>query len=204
MSLSLERKGQLFELGFAFLFIPLVVSTMDRAPIFLGGRILLWIGLFMLVGLNNARDGGRLSQFLRANRSPRAWLPALALLLAAGSLLQLFLGRLGFWAPPGRLATAGPVASLLFLTLFALSTALPMEALLRAYLPRRFPDMFPWLLGPLFTAWFYLGSWQPTVLLSALAGGVLLTLISRTKAPFWLLPVLHALGAWTVLCARLP
>ncbi len=177
---------------------------MDAPPVFLGGRILLWIGLWLLVNLQRGRDGGALSLWIRSASSRSSWLMGIAVLIGFGSLLQLGLRAGGWWAPPGRLGMAGPLTSLFFLLLMALSTALPMEVLLRSYLPRRFPHLHPHLLASFFTAWFYLASWSPITLLIALGGGIFLTLLSRTRAPFWLLPVLHALGAWCVLCVQLP
>jgi hypothetical protein len=201
LSSPIERQGRLLELGFAFGLIPLVTSTMDRPPLMLGGRILLWGALYTLLSLHSQRDGGALNRFLRENRS-KGWLPGLAILLGVGSLLQFGLSWFGLWHPPARLEAAGPLAGLLLLVLYTLVTAVPMEALLRAYLPKRFPDSRPVLLGILLTPWFYLCTWNLHTLLLALTGGILLGLLSRTRLPFWILPVVHGLGAWVVLCTQ--
>jgi len=200
---TIQQKGNLFELGFAFGVIPLVVSTMDARPLMLGGRILLWSALFLLLSLHAQRDGGKLRQILQENRK-RGTLPALALLLGLGSLLQFGLGRFGLWQTPPQLASAGPWASLLLLVIATVTTAVPMEVLLRAYLPRRFPTLRPALLGALLTPWFYLCTWNVQTVSLALAGGAILAILSRTKLPFWMLPVLHGLGAWAVQFVHLP
>lgn len=202
MSLTIQQKGNLFELGFAFGVIPLVVSTMGD-PLMLGGRILLWGGVFLLLSLHAQRDSGRLRQILQENRK-RGTLPALALLLGLGSLLQFGFGHLGLWQSPLQMASVGPWGSLLLLVISTVTTALPMEILLRAYLPRRFPSLRPALLGALLTPWFYLCTLDLQVMSLALAGGTVLALLSRTKLPFWLLPVLHGLGAWAVQFIHLP
>jgi hypothetical protein len=200
---DLERKGQILELGFCFLFVPLVVSTMDRPPLMLGGRILLWGGLLMLLSLQSQRDGGELNRSLRQVRL-HGWLPALALLLGLGSVIQFGTGHLGLWAPPARMSAAGPWASLLMLVAFTLTTAVPMEIALRAYLPRRFPGMRPELLGILLMPVFYLSSWDLRSTTLALVGGIALWLLSRTRVPLWMLPVAHGLGAWSAMFVHLP
>jgi hypothetical protein len=200
---GIEKAGRLLELGFVFLLVPAVVSTMDRAPIFLGGRILLWAGLYALMGLQSGRDGGALAGRLRDLRKVGNWLPALALLLGIGTLLQILLRHFGLWHPAAFAGPWGAPASLVFLLLLAVSTALPMEFLLRAYLPVRFPGWWAWLLGPLLTGWFYLGAWNVSTFALAVAGGSLLQAISRWKGPFWILPLLHALGAWGLICSNL-
>lgn len=200
---SIETKAGLFELGFAFGLIPLVVSTMDRPPLMLGGRILLWGGLYVLMSIQAQRDGGAFSRFLQENRQ-KGWLPGLALLLGLGTALQLGAQQLGWWHPPTRLLAAGPWASLLLLVAFTAVTAIPMEALLRAYLPRRFPKWQPLLLGAALMPLFYLSSWSLPTVLAALCGGIALGILSRTRLPFWMLPVLHGLGAWSLQFIHLP
>jgi hypothetical protein len=203
LSSNIERQGRLLELGFAFGLIPLVTSTMDRPPLMLGGRILLWGALFTLLSLQSQRDGGAFNRFLRENRT-KGWLPGIAILLGVGSLLQFGLTHFGLWNPPGRLGEAGPLAGLALLLLFTVVTAIPMEALLRAYLPRRFPEFKPVLLGILLTPWLYLCTWNVRTLLLALTGGIVLAILSRSRAPFWTLPVVHGLGAWLILCTNTP
>lgn len=201
--MKLETKAGLLELGFAFGLIPLVVSTMDRPPLMLGGRILLWGGLYVLLSIHAQRDRGDFGRFLRENLR-KGWLPGLALLLGMGTAMQFAAQVLGWWHPPVRLAEAGPWASLLLLVAFTAITAIPMEALLRAYLPRRFPNWRPLLLGAGFTALFYLSSWSLSTVLAAACGGFALGILSRTRLPFWILPVLHGLGAWGLQFIRLP
>ncbi len=200
----MERRGRQFELLFGFVFIPLVVSTMDRAPLFLGGRILLWGGLYVLMSLQVHRDQGALSSHLRSVLRPSAYLPATALLLGIGSALQILFVQLGWWHPLGYTRPVALVPALMLLPLIVVTTAFPMEALLRAYLPQRFPGFASWFLPPFLTAWFYLGAWNWSTFLLALGGGVVLTLIARTRAPLWVPVTLHALGAWLLLCLRLP
>lgn len=201
--MKIETKAGLFELAFGFGLIPLVVSTMDRPPLMLGGRILLWGGLYVLLSIQVQRDGGAFGRSLHANRR-KGWLPGLALLLGLGTALQFAAQHLGWWHPPTRLAEAGPWASLLLLVAFTITTAVPMEALLRAYLPRRFPQWRPQLLGAAIMPLFYLSSWNPATLLAALCGGLGLGILSGTRLPFWILPVLHGLGAWSLQFLRLP
>jgi hypothetical protein len=69
----MERRARQFELFFGFCFIPLVVSTMDRAPLFLGGRILLWGGLYVLMSIQFHRDQGAMSSILKAVAKPSAY-----------------------------------------------------------------------------------------------------------------------------------
>lgn len=175
-----KRNFDLFEIGFVFLFLPLVVSTMDRPPIHLGGLILLWLATWFLL-----REQDLLLHELRRNwaafRLP--WGPAwLAVLATAGGLGSIH----GRWA-------LGAVT----LPFQALAFSFPMCLLAFRYVPRRFagrgwtPAWLVPFLPPLLFAGLHLASGSWRVLLAAFLGGWILL-----RLPLWASVAAHAMIGW--------
>jgi len=175
-----KRNFDLFEIGFVFLFLPVVVSTMDRPPIHLGGLILLWLATWFLL---------REQHVLLANLR-RSWSrfrfslgPALVAALALA-------GALG--SPRGRWAF-GAVA----LPFQALAFSFPICLLAFRYVPRRFagrgwaPVWSIPFLPPLLFAGLHLASGSWRVCLAAFLGGWILV-----RLPLWASVLAHAMIGW--------
>lgn len=200
----LERIGQLFELAFAFLLLPLVVATYDRPPIWLGGRILLWVGLAFLFALQPQDVRARMFQRMQPARNlPGGWSgPAILFILAMGGL-ALVLQMLGVWGPPIGVSAGGLPAALLVGILATLFTVLPLEVLFRIYLPMRFrsisarPSLGILLLSTFFFTWFHIPSLDPALLAWAFVLGGVLALMERAGWPFWGMLSIHGLAAWS-------
>ncbi|MBK8801551.1 MAG: hypothetical protein IPN71_05730 [Fibrobacteres bacterium] len=172
----------LFEVGFLYVFLPLVVSTMDRPPHFLGGKILLWmVAWFFLRRMAEFPNGqDRTSKLVRS---------------ALGSLVGAGIIAAGMtWA--GQMELGEAARSLLNLAL----VVLPACALVFLYLPARLsgsewitPGLRP-ALPALAFAGLHLtsGTWQAPLL--ALAGGYAAALL---RFPLWVC----VLGQWSIAMA---
>ncbi|MCB9496241.1 MAG: CPBP family intramembrane metalloprotease [Fibrobacteria bacterium] len=204
---TLDRVGMVLELLLGFLLLPLVVCTLDRPPLWMGGRILIWVALVFLV-VRMPRDArARMHLRVRPTRAlPGGWVGPIALFLLSVALLSLLLKMMGVWAPPPLLETGGMPAYLLLALLSTLFVVVPLELLFRVYVPMRFRGLIgkgtPGLvaLSSLLFAWMHLPSFQPLVLVAALVLGFTLALMERAGWPFWGTLGLHglALWAWTV------
>ncbi|HNY30806.1 MAG TPA: hypothetical protein PKO15_07960 [Fibrobacteria bacterium] len=172
----------LFEVGFVYVFLPLVVSTMDRPPFHLGGKILLWmVAWFFLRRLSDHPLG---QGWFRKN-----WVGGVASLLGATAISALLVFA-------GELPVHRAVQSLLRMGLMVL----PACALVFLYLPVRLsasewiPEAQRPVLPALAFAGLHLssGMWRASLL--ALVGGYV---VARWKLPIWV----AALGQWVVALA---
>lgn len=204
----LERLGQLFELAFGFLMLPLIVATMDHPPLWAGGRTLLWVGLGLLFVLQPPDVRSRLFQRMKPARGlPGGWIgPVVLYVLSLGGLVVV-LQMLDVWAPPPSVGQGGIPAALLFALLGTLFAVLPMEILFRVYLPMRFrgltsrrPSLCIQGLSTFLFAWFFVPTLSPSILVLALVLGGMLALMERAGWPFWGTLFAHgmAVWAWTV------
>jgi hypothetical protein len=169
------RRFGLFELGFVFLLLPLVVATMDRPPLHLGGLLLLWIcALFLARSVEDIPP-----ELARRWNRFRWWTPVWVGGLAA----------CGAWLGAG-------FQGMVFLTLHAVLFSLPAAFLAFHYAPRRFADadwMPRWLLGVL-PALSFAGLHVSTLSWKAAAAALLGGLLVR-RFPLSLQSGLHAV-AW--------
>ena len=172
-----KRKFDLFEIGFVFLFLPVVVSTMDRPPIHLGGLILLWLATWFLLREQRVVLGELKAEW-SAFRFPRA--PAWVALLALTGAVCSAQGR---WA-------WGAIA----LPFQAMAFSFPICLLAFRYAPRRFagrgwtPVWLTPLLPPLLFAGLHLASGSWRVVLAAFLGGWILV-----RLPLWASVLAHAM-----------
>lgn len=172
----------LFEVGFVYVFLPLVVSTMDRPPLQLGGKILLWmVAWFFLRRLSDLPEG-------------KGWL--------RNAGLSSVIALAGVGLVGGCFAASGPqiAAQVAQWLLQVALVTLPASALVFLYLPARFstsawiaPGYRP-LLPAVAFAGLHLSSgiWQAPLL--AFAGGYL---VARLRLPLWA----AVLGQWGVAVA---
>lgn len=172
----------LFEVGFLYVFLPLVVSTMDRPPLYLGGKILLWmVSWFFLRRLGDLSGG--------AGWSSKAIRDSLLSLGAAGLVSAVAVGFR--WV-----ALDAALRSLLAMAVMVV----PACALVFLYLPKRLAasEWIPGWLRPLLPAIAFAGLhlssglWQAPLL--ALAGGYV---VARWKLPLGL----AVFGQWSVAMA---
>jgi|GEM_PF-1300623 len=200
---QIERIGQLFELAFAFLLLPLIVTTMDRPPLWLGGRILLWVVLVLLFALQPQDVRARMFQRMQPARSlPGGWAGPTILFLLSLAGLAVVLQMLGIWAPPAGVSKGGLPAALLIGLLGTLFTVAPIEIIFRVYIPMRFrgistrPSVCVLVISTFLFAWLHIPSLDPVLLLWALVLGGVLALMERAGWPFWGMLSVHGLAAW--------
>ena len=175
-----KRNLDLFEIGFVFLFLPLVVSTMDRPPIHLGGLILLWLATWFLL-----REQDVLLRGLKLEWASFClpWSPIWIAFLGAAGALGSHQGR---WA-------SGAVT----LPFQAIAFSFPICLLAFRYAPRRFagrgwaPIWLTPLLPPLLFAGLHLASGSWRVCLAAFLGGWILL-----RLPLWASVGAHAMMGW--------
>jgi hypothetical protein len=175
-----KRNFDLFEIGFVFFFLPIVVSTMDRPPLHLGGLILLWVATWFLL-----REKDALLQDLKKDWSAfrLPWSPLWVASLAAAGGLGASHGRwiLGCFTLPFE----------------AVAFSLPLCLLAFRYAPRRFagrgwaPIWLTPFLPPLLFAGLHLASGSWRVVLAAFAGGWILV-----RVPLWAAVAVHAMIWW--------
>lgn len=171
--------ADLFEIGFLYVLLPLVVSTMDRPPLYLGGKILLWMVAWFFLRRLSDIPGGK-------DWASKNALSALLAVAGAGLLVAGFV-----WS--GILGSGQVAPALLGMVLLVL----PACALVFLYLPARLsasewitPGWRPFL--PAFAfAGLHLSSGLWLAPIFAFLGGYL---VARLKLPLWL----AALGQWTV------
>jgi len=201
---GLERIGLLFELVFGFLLLPLIVTTMDAPPLWLGGRFLLWFVVVFLVWRMPPDARSRMIQRMRPTRRiPGGWIGPVSLFLLSLGILAVVFQMIDVWTPPGNIAIGGLPAALLIAFLGTIFVVFPMEVLFRVYFPMRFHGLMgrrsAWvvLLSALLFAWLHIPSCSPDVLVCALVLGGLLALMERAGWPFWGTLALHGLAVWT-------
>lgn len=169
-----RRRFDLFEIGFAFLFLPLVVSTMDHPP-HVGGILLLWLcAAFLVRGVSGLYD--QLGTDWKSFRLP--WAPVWVVVVA------------GIGA---SLGAGHPVRGMVFLILHAVLFSLPMCLLAFTYGPRRFAGsgwMSAWILGVL-PAILFAGMHVGTGSWKAVGIAFLLGLVGR-RVPLSIATVAHA------------
>lgn len=205
---QLERVGLLFELAFAFLFLPMVVATMDTPPLWLGGRFVLWLALVFLIWRMPPDLRSRLYQRIRPRTGlPGGWVGPIVLFLLSLALVAQVCQMIGVWDPPSGIATGGLPAAMLMALVGTLFAVLPMEMLFRAYFPARFSPLVGHrtiafaLLAGFFFAWLHLPSLDPVVLFGAFTLGTLLALMERSGWPFWATLGFHGLAVWAWMMA---
>lgn len=205
---KLERVGLLFELAFGFLFLPMVVATMDTPPLWLGGRFVLWFALIFLIWRLPSDHRSRLFQRVRPRAGlPGGWVGPIALFLLSLALLAQAWQMLEVWDPPSTIAAGGLPAAMLLALVGTLFAVLPLELLFRAYFPARFSPLVGHrmvafaILAGFFFAWLHLPSLDPLVLAGAFTLGTLLALMERSGWPFWATLGFHGLAVWTWLMA---
>ena len=199
LPVAVKRNADLFEIGFVFLLLPMIVATMDRPPFFLGGKLLLWMGTWFLVRRLSEADRAKVLASLSPWRKPFPAAMVLLGLAAAGSVLAGLSGldRFELLEPGVRW-----VSGALLLPIFALVISLPLAILAWGYLPVRFADSH-WLPGWLVAVLPALGfaslhmatlGWKAP--LAALVLGAGAWLVSRGRLP--LLPTIlaHAVVGW--------
>jgi hypothetical protein len=176
-----RKNIDLFEIVFGFLFLPLVVSTMDRAPVHLGGLILLWLGTWFLLRNRDALLE-RLGKAWHAFRFP--WAPLwLAILVLVGAFCTIPPAWNGFGA--------------VSLPFQAIAFSLPLCVLCFRYVPVRFADRGwapAWtmpLLPPLLFAGLHIASGSWRICLAAFLGGWILR-----RMPLWSSVGTHAIIGW--------
>lgn len=171
-----RKRFDLFEIGFVFLMVPLVVSTMDHAP-HLGAVVLLWLGSAFLVRRIPDLSRDLLSDW-ESFRLP--WAPLWILGVAGiGALFE----------------TGHAIGSMVLLVLHAVLFSLPLCLLAFRYAPRRFAgsDWLPaWSLGSLSAVLFAglhlgTGSWKA-------AGFAFLLGLAGRSMPLSIATLLHAAG----------
>ncbi len=175
-----RRNFDLFEIGFVFFFIPLVVSTMDRPPLHLGGLILLWLATWFLL---REQDVLLLDLKKRWSSFRLPWGPLWVAVLALAGGLGSFHGRWMFGA--------------ITLPFLAVAFSFPLCLLAFRYAPRRFegrgwaPMWAAPLLPPVLFAGLHLalGSWR--ICLAAFLGGWIFR-----KLPLWASVAAHAMIGW--------
>lgn len=204
----LETLGQLFELAFGFLMLPMVVATLDRPPSWFGGRVLLWATLGFLFLLRPHEVRSRLVQRMKPARTlPGGWIAPIALYLLAIAGLAVGFQMLDVWSPPVAIQVGGLPAALLAALLGTLFAVLPLEILFRVYLPSRFGTLTPRpslcivLLSSLLFAWCFVPTLSPPVMGGALVLGIALALMERAGWPFWVTLFVHGVAAWSWLVA---
>ena len=169
-----RRRFDLFEIGFVFLFLPLVVSTMDQPP-HAGGLVLLWVCTAFLI-----RGVPGLANQLRTdwNSFRLPWAP----------LWVLGLGAIGWLSETGH-----PVRGMVLLISHAALFSLPMCLLVFTYGPRRFAIsgwMPAWVRG-LLPALLFAGLHMGTASWKSVALAFLLGLVGR-KVPLSIATIAHA------------
>jgi len=132
---SVKRNGDLFEIVFAFLLLPVMVATMDHPPFHLGGKVLLWVGTWFLIRRMPVSSRERVLAGVQVLAKPLILLVFLAALAITGALLAQFSGlpRFQILSPSHRW-----ISGALLLPAFALVASLPLSVLVWAYLPVRF------------------------------------------------------------------
>lgn len=202
--LSRERIGQLLELNFCFLLLPMIVWAKDPGPYTVGGRILLWGGVFFLIRMLPEEARFRLRSKLR--EGSEGWIVPIGVTFAVATLLGLALQTLGHWRPPQQLAESGLEGALLALPFQIALFVLPKELLFRAYFPIRFQSLFSGWRVYLFTpvsgllfAWIHLPAMTLSLFYVAFAGGLALSLLERMGVGFRASLILHGICAWLLL-----
>lgn len=179
LPIAWRRRLDLFEIGFVFLFLPAVVSTMDQPPFHLGALLLLWIGVaFLARGVEGLPDD--LLRDWRRFRFPWAilWVAALA---GAGALA-------GF-LPNARTASA------ILLPLDAALFSVPLCFLAFGYASRRFsgavwmPPLVRRFLPVVLFAGLHVGTASWKAVAAAFVGGWVLR-----KLPLGLQSALHGIA----------
>jgi len=132
---SVKRNGALFEIVFVFLLLPVIVATMDRPPFHVGGKILLWLGLWFLIRRLPVDSRDRVLAAIRVLRKPLILIAFLAALGASGALLAQFSGLSRFLALPTSVRW---VSGAILLPAFAVVASLPLAVLAWVYVPVRF------------------------------------------------------------------
>jgi hypothetical protein len=187
---SLRRNIDLFEIGFVFLFLPLVVSTMDQPPLHLGALMLLWIFSWFLLRAQTTLPAELLAKWKAFPIPSRAmWLAGLAVF--GGCWSAVF--------PHGQHALRAVAAGAFLVPARALLFSLPLFAIGFEYVPRRFrsrgwiPEpIVPFLPAALFAALHIAtGSWAACAL--AFLGGWLWL---KRRLPLWLGAFAHASIGW--------
>lgn len=137
LPVSVKRFADLFEIGFVFLIVPAILTTMDRPPFHLGGKILLWMGIWFLVRRLSESDRNRVLDGLSPLRRPWFALLALVSLAGTGAFFAVVSGLERFQAlEPGVRWIAGAF----MLPVFAVLLSLPVTVLTWGYIPVRFGD----------------------------------------------------------------
>lgn len=200
--------GQLIELVLGFLLLPLIVTTMDHPPLWIGGRTLLWLGLGLLLFLQPSEMRSRMFQRMKVARTlPGGWIGPIALYILSLGGLVVVLKIIGLWAPPGVIHAGGVPGALLVALLGTLFAVLPLEILFRVYIPMRFstqvshPTICILILSSLLFAWFHIPSLDPTLLFLMFILGSVLALMERAGWPFWGTLFVHGVVAWAWLVA---
>lgn len=204
----LERLGQFFELSMGFLLLPLIVTTMDRPPMWFGGRTLLWASLGFLFMLQPREVRSRLIQRMRPARTiPGGWIGPIVAYVLLLSCLGVALQMTSLWNPPPAVLAGGLPAALLVAVLGMLFTVLPMEILFRVYFPTRFstianrPSIAIAVLSTILFAWFHIPTLEPVLIWFAFVLGGVLALMERAGWPFWSTLGIHGLSVWIWLVA---
>jgi hypothetical protein len=186
----MRRHIDLYEIGFVFLFLPLVVSTMDQPPLHLGALVLLWLVAWFLVRAQAALPAEFAAKWRAFPIPSRAlWLVGLALFGGCWSAIAPHGEHLLRWSAAGALLV--PARAMLF--------SLPVCAIGFEYVPRRFgargwipARILPVVPAALFAALHIAtGSWLACLV--AFFGG---WLCLKGRWPLWLGAAAHAVVGW--------
>ena len=188
LSAPLRRYIDLFEIGFVFVFLPVVVSTMDQPPLHLGALLLLWLAAWFLIRAQAATPSALQAKWT-------AFKPVHRVLWLAG--LALFGGAWGAFSFHGARSSLLAGASLV--PLRALLFSLPLCVLAFEYAPRRFrgrgwiPAGALALLPALLFAAMHIATASWLACLAAFVGG---WIVLRFRLPLWLCVASHAAVGW--------
>lgn len=183
---QLRRPVDLFEIGFVYLFLPAVVSTMDRTRLHLGGSILLWMMAWFFVRRLPDMSVGK--SIVSQIGSKAAAISGIFVLVAGFAFALWRPGKIGLEGAPG-----------LFYQL--VSVSVPLVGVCFGYLPSRFRHS-DWLPAPvraylpaiLFgTVHIASLSWQAP-LVALVAGGIVVAL----RIPLVPVVAFHSVCVWLV------
>jgi hypothetical protein len=184
----LKRNVDLFEIGFAFLLLPLMVSTLDQ-PLHLGALALLWLGTWFLLRLDPLLPAQMLEGWRRFPLVRRIlWTLTLALFGALWTGLRSGGTSVAPWLAGAAMV---PVRAVLF--------SLPLCTLGLFYAPRRFqgrgwiPSWLLAILPALLFAGLHIACASWVAVAAAFLGGLLCL---KGMLPLWLCAGLHAALSW--------